>query len=88
MTTDEATSAVLAREPNLGSTDVSKCLPGWIDTFVAKFSEGNGFTMSHNAVSALGHTLIAAKIRAERLVRERDEALKRIQELENVATEA
>jgi hypothetical protein len=66
--------ATLESEPDIGSGDCSKCLPGWIETFCAKFQAGGGYMMSHAAVSALAHTLIAAKIRCERLVRERDEA--------------
>jgi hypothetical protein len=61
-------------EPNIGSGDVSKCLPGWIKTFCEKFEAGDGYTMSHAAVNALAHTLIAARARCERLARERDEA--------------
>ena len=65
-------------QPELGATDVSTCLPGWIDTFCKKFEEGKGYTLSPAAVNALCHTLIAARIRAERLVRERDEARKQV----------
>jgi hypothetical protein len=66
--------ALLEREPDLGAGDESKCLPGWIDSFCKWFREGRGATLSHAAVSALAHTLIAARQRARRLVRERDEA--------------
>lgn len=74
---------VRAREPNLGEGDTSKCLPGWIDTFVRQFETGHGYDMTHNAVGNLCHTLIAAMVRTERLVRERDEALAKIEELIN-----
>lgn len=55
-----------------GQEDVSKCLPGWIRTMCDAFEQGKGYTLSHSAVSALAHTLICSRVRAERLVRERD----------------
>jgi hypothetical protein len=64
---------LLAAEPNIGAGDESKCLPGWIRSFCEWLEAGKGVTLSHNAVSALAHTLIAARERAARLVRERDE---------------
>jgi hypothetical protein len=67
-------AATLAHEPDIGSTDESKCLPGWITSFCRKFEEGQGWALSHNAIIALCHTLIAARERSKRLVRERDEA--------------
>lgn len=67
------------REPDIGHGDESLCLPGWIHTICEKFAEGNGYILSHSALEALGHTLIAARARAERLVRERDEALARLE---------
>lgn len=81
-TESEIVAQILEREPNLGGTDVSKCLPGWIKTFVQKFESREEYTLSHNAIGNLCHTLIAARIRAERLVRERDAALERIKHLE------
>lgn len=72
-TEQEIIAQVLEHDPELGSSDVSKCLPGWIKTFCEKFEQKQGYELSHDAVSALCHTLIAARIRAERLVRERDE---------------
>jgi hypothetical protein len=62
----------LESDPNMGSSDVSKCLPGWIKTFCEKFEAKQGYLLTHAAVSALGHTLIAARVRAARLVGERD----------------
>lgn len=67
-------SQVWEAEPELGAGDVSICLPGWIKTFCQKFDEGKGYELSHNAVSALAHTLIAARVRCHRLIEERDEA--------------
>ena len=63
---------VLDDEPGIGSGDESKCLPGWIDSFCKWFEEGKGTTLSHDAVRALAHTLIAAQQRAKRLATERD----------------
>jgi hypothetical protein len=63
----------LEHEPTIGSTDVSECLPGWIKTFCEKFEAGEGYVMSHEAVRALAHTLIAARARNHRLIAERDE---------------
>jgi hypothetical protein len=68
----------LAAEPDLGSGDVSKCLPGWIKTLCEKFEAGEGYTLSPSAVSALAHTLIAARVRCHRLIKERDEARGRL----------
>ena len=80
-TVEEVIQLILNREPNLGSADVSKCLPGWIKTFVEKYELGKGFDMSHNAVGALAHTLIAGKLRVERLILERDAALAELAKL-------
>lgn len=79
----ELIAQILEREPDLGGTDVSKCLPGWIRTFCGKFEANEDYTLSHGQVGNLCHTLIAARIRAERLVRERDAALLRVRELES-----
>jgi hypothetical protein len=68
----EATT-IMKNEPPVGRTDVSECLPGWINTMCNAHERGEGYTLSHSAVSALAHTLICARVRAERLVRERDE---------------
>lgn len=64
---------ILDREPELGAGDESKCLPDWIETFCQKWEEGEGITLSHRAAGNLLHTLVAAKMRTERLVKERDE---------------
>jgi hypothetical protein len=61
-------------QPGLGTGDVSPCLPGWIKTFCEKYERGEGYVLSHSAVGAVCHTLIAARVRAARLIRERDEA--------------
>lgn len=65
----------LEHQPSLGDDDISKCLPGWVKTFCDKFESGEGFVMSPSAVSNLCHTLIAARARCHRLIRERDAAL-------------
>jgi hypothetical protein len=80
----EATT-IMKNDPPVGRSDVSECLPGWIWTMCDAFQKGEGYTLSHSAVSALAHTLICARVRAERLVRERDESrpdIKKIQDLE------
>ena len=64
---------VLADEPTIGHGDASKCLPGWIKSFCKAHESGEGITLSPAATTALCHTLIAARARAERLVKERDE---------------
>lgn len=69
----EATT-IMKNDPPVGRGDVSPCLPSWIKTMCDAFQKGEGYTLSHAAVSALGHTLIGARVRAERLVQERDEA--------------
>jgi hypothetical protein len=70
----EVEAATITSDKLAGQEDVSKCLPGWIRTMCNAFEKGEGYTLSHSAVSALAHTLICARVRAERLVRERDEA--------------
>ena len=70
----EATT-IMKSDPPVGRGDVSPCLPSWIKTLCDQFQQGKGCELSHNAVSALCHTLIGARVRAERLVRERDEAI-------------
>ena len=70
----------LEAQPNLGEGDESKCLPAWLNTFCKKWEEGGEMTLSHNAVGNLLHTLIAARERARRLVRERDDARKAVDE--------
>ncbi len=67
-------AATIASDTLAGQEDVSKCLPGWIRTMCDAFEKADGYMLSHSAVSALAHTLICARVRAERLVRERDEA--------------
>lgn len=62
-----AEAATIAHEPNLGMDDVSKCLPGWVKTICIAFEKGEGVTLSHDAVSRLAHTLIAARRRQHRL---------------------
>jgi hypothetical protein len=69
---NEVERKTLEAQPTLGASDVSKCLPGWITTFCEKFEAKEGYTLTHSAVSALCHTLIAARARAKRLVAERD----------------
>lgn len=73
--------SVLENEPNIGAGDASKCLPSWIEYFCWWFEEGNGKLLDHATVTALAHTLIAARVRAERLVKERDEIKKLFLEL-------
>jgi hypothetical protein len=80
----EVEAATITSDKLAGQEDVSKCLPGWIRTMCDAFQKGEGYTLSHSAVSALAHTLICARVRAERLVRERDAEkaeIKRLREL-------
>jgi hypothetical protein len=71
---------VLDREPELGAGDASKCLPGWIETFCKNWEAGVGITLSKAAAGNLLHTLIAARQRNRRLVKERDELRRLLQE--------
>jgi hypothetical protein len=63
---------IISGEPEIGAGDESKCLPGWIKSFIDYYNTGEGITLSHEATKALLHTLVAAKARAKRLVAERD----------------
>lgn len=64
---------VLKNEPTIGETDASECLPAWIDSFCMFHEASKGITLTASATTALCHTLIAARVRAEGLVKERDE---------------
>lgn len=66
---------ILETEPNLGSGDASKCLPGWIKSLADDYDKNVEITFSHNSVGALLHTLVAARQRSERLVRERNNTM-------------
>lgn len=81
----EVEAATITSDKLAGQEDVSKCLPGWIRTMCDAFEKGQGYTLSHSAVSALAHTLICARVRAERLVKERDVALQQAKRLRQMA---
>ena len=82
----EATT-IMTNDPPVGRGDVSPCLPGWIETMCKAFEWKQGFSLSHNAVSALCHTLIGSRVRAERLVEERDAAKAEAKRLRDLLTE-
>lgn len=65
-------ATIMKNDPPVGRGDVSPCLPGWIETMCDAFQRGEGYALTHSAVSALAHTLIGGRVRAERLVQERD----------------
>jgi len=69
---------IMKNDPPIGRGDVSPCLPSWINTMCDAFQRGEGYTLSHDAVGALAHTLIASRVRAERLVIERDVVIEEI----------
>lgn len=50
-------------DPEIGSEPASRCLPGWIVKFCRAFEQGEGLNLSPAQVSAIGHTLIAARAR-------------------------
>ena len=75
MTIHRVEQITLDAQPQLGQDDVSKCLPSWIEKLCEKFEQSKGVSLSHPGVNALCHTLIAARVRAERLVAERDAAI-------------
>jgi hypothetical protein len=79
-------SATITSDKLAGQEDVSKCLPGWIRTMCDAFEKGQGYILSHSAVSALAHTLICARMRAERLVLERDTEKAEIRRLRELLT--
>lgn len=78
----------IAAEPDIGSGDASKCLPGWLNSFAEKFQAGEGWDMGPSCVRALFHTLIAAQQRTARLVRERDEVLNSLLNLKGNSDES
>ena len=63
-----------ADDPDLGKMDDG--LPIWIRTFCNAYDRQEPYSLSKADVESLLHTLIAAKARAERLVKERDAAIK------------
>ena len=69
----ECERKTIEHQPGLGMDDVSKCLPGWVRSLCDAFEKGIGISLSHDAVSNLAHTLIAARRRQHRLIDERDE---------------
>jgi hypothetical protein len=70
----DAERATIEHDPSLGRDDVSRCLPGWIKTLCEASISGSGYALTPGALNALLHTLIAARARQHRLIRERDEA--------------
>lgn len=64
----------VARNSTTIKGDASYCLPHWIKTFSDAFDNVEGVVLSANAAAALYHTLLCAKLRTERLVKERDES--------------
>lgn len=71
----QVVARLLEHEPELGAGDESKCLPGWINSFADWFEKGEEVKLRPSMVSALLHTLVAARQRARRLVAERNKAL-------------
>ncbi|TWU18021.1 DUF551 domain-containing protein [Allorhodopirellula heiligendammensis] len=69
-------SLMLAAEPGLGASDASECLDNWTRYFCNAAESDDDVLMTPQRVSALVHTLVAARQRARRLIAERD-ALKR-----------
>ena len=69
---------IMKNNPPIGRGDVSPCLPSWIETMCNAFQRGEGYELSHDAVGALAHALIGSRVRAERLVEERDAVIERI----------
>lgn len=70
-------------QPNLGQADRRRCLLDWTNSFCRWWEAKEGKQLTHQMVDAITHTLIGCHIRVERLIRERDEALQRVKELEN-----
>jgi len=72
----------LASEPDLGSdANRHRCLPGWINTLTRWWDAGEERRLSKQAVGSLLHLLLAQHVRIERLTRERDEAMDRLEGL-------
>ena len=69
---------IMKNTPPIGRGDVSPCLPSWIETMCNAFQRGEGYTLSHDAVSALAHVMIGSRVRVERLVNERDAMIEKI----------
>lgn len=53
----------LKAQPDLGRSDVSRCLPGWIKSLCMAWEHGGGVTLSQPQLGAVLHTLIAARAR-------------------------
>ena len=73
--------SLVESEPSIGSSDYSECLDSWVVSISNARYKGEGYRLSHNGIGALLHLLVAARVRNHRLVKERDEALKRVHKL-------
>lgn len=60
----------IENEEGIGKVDRSKCLDEWINS-VSRVAEP--MNLSKDARYCLLHTLVAQRVRIERLIRERDE---------------
>ena len=77
-------ATIMANTPPVGQGDTSQCLPGWIETMCNAYEKGDGYTLSHDAVGALAHMLICARVRCERLVSERDKIGEQLVTIQNM----
>lgn len=66
----ELEKKVRATQPTLGDGYESPCLASWIETMCEYFNDHNGMAFSHNELSGLLHTLIAARARNEKMAAE------------------
>lgn len=57
-------------QPSLGDGYESRCLPDWIASLCKRWERGEGVQYDRNTMGNLLHTLIAAKIRNERMAAE------------------
>jgi hypothetical protein len=57
-------------QPKLGDGHYSKCLPTWIARCCDKFNDPNGIAFDMYDTNALAHTLIAARVRNEKMAAE------------------
>jgi len=65
-----------------GKGDVSLCMLSWVKKFTDDWDAKRGCSLTVEAVGAILHTLLCAKIRNDRLATERDELRARLVEIE------
>ena len=57
-------------QPTLGDGYESRCLPSWINSMCKRWERGEGVQYDRNTMGNLLHTLVAARVRNEKMAAE------------------